>query len=280
MKTLLILVFLTLSGGRLWAADPMASFDPTNIYSQDTLSKAFKKLYRGKTGSECYDRAHFWSFQMAQEFDINSTKVFVFFTNKYKREINNQWWFHVAPGVVYRGTDYMMDPEFLNKPVSFEAWKNGVLDHAINKLTPIKIQYEKDITKLYKEISSNANLTQREQRRITYVKNRIEYLEDQLDKMLISNVEMVEATSKNWPYKNPQNKKFANINCKEIAEYSEYVENQETEYCYIIRTSMHYRAPRDVENLEKQGKYIYEFDNWNVTNAYQKAFGGRFPYRL
>ena len=279
MKLCVIFCFL-FAVGIAGAVDPLANFPSTNIQQLSTLNQAFKGLWKGRKRSECYDRAHFWSYQMFKEFGIKSTKVFVFFTNKYKREIFGQWWFHVAPGVIFQNEEYIMDPEFLKNAVNFETWKNGVLDHAIYKLTPIKVQYEQEINNLYHEISTSSNLTQRERRRISYVKARIQYLEDELERMLISNVSLKSTSSDNWSPSFRKMDKIVNLNCVNITNYSEYVNDQDNVYCYIIRSSMYYRAPMDVELLEKQQRYQYDFEASDLFEAHRRAFGGRFPYQL
>ena len=276
MKKLIILLILICSASA-YTQDPMGHYAPTNIQTFEQLKAAFDTISkRSYKGSECYDRAHYWSYQMSQNLNINSTKVFVFFTKKYKREINGQWWFHVAPGVVYNHENYMIDPEFINKPVNFETWKNGVLDHAILKLTPYKINYEKEITSLSKELFILKPISKRSRKRIKYINTRVTWLNSELDRMLINKNRIIKVTDENWPYKKRNISKMVDLNCKEITNYSEYENNQESEYCYIIRSNMYYWAPKSLELLESEDKYKDEFDKNEVYTAKKRAFKGRF----
>ena len=113
------IMILFLLSSLAFANDPMENYTPSNLTSYDSLNEAFSKLSQNnKRRSECFDRAHYWSYQMHHDLNLNSVKYFVFFTKKYKREIHGEWWFHVAPGLKLQSQEYVLDPEFLTKPVS------------------------------------------------------------------------------------------------------------------------------------------------------------------
>ena len=271
-------IILYLISFSAFAINPMAGYQTSNIKDENYLIKLFNQLHRNKrSSSECYERAHVWSYQMHKIHNINSQKMFVFFTNKYKREINGQWWFHVAPGVLFNNELYMFDPEFLDTPVTYESWKNGCIEHAVKKLTPIKIKYEKEITSLLAE-SPNAN-TRRGRKRIAYIRSRVDWLKSELKRMLLTDKKIIKADHTNWPFDDGR-KEMIDINCPLITNYSEWKVAQETEYCYMQPTNMFVWEPSELEKLENEDQNKEAFVNSEVYTSYKKGFRGRFPYRF
>lgn len=102
-----------------------SEFIPTNLSSVADAQKLLVKLkYLKKAHSECYQRAHLWSLEMRQMANIKSQKVFLFFTDKYRRNTGFDWWFHVAPFVLVNGKEMVMDPYFFKEPIDMQNWTN------------------------------------------------------------------------------------------------------------------------------------------------------------
>ena len=99
------------------------TFIPTNLSSSDHAQRLMDELkfYR-KSYAECFQRAHLWSFELRQMMNIQSQKVFLFFTDRYTRRTGFDWWFHVAPFVLVNGTEMVLDPYFFSKPVDMQTW--------------------------------------------------------------------------------------------------------------------------------------------------------------
>ena len=277
------LLLLTFSFNTL-AIDPMFNYESSNIENENQLFEMFTKLNRNKKRfglTQCYNRAHYWSYQMKQDYGVNSQKVFIYFTKKYTREINGSWWFHVAPALNFEDELHVFDPEFLTKPVTFESWKNGALDHAIKFLTPIKIKYENEIKSLKEElISIGDNLRQR--KRKNYIISRIKWLEGELSRRLIDKAKIIDVTETNWPYDDGR-KQIIELNCPIITNYSEYSklkDAQENEYCYIQMANMYVWEPGELEKLEYQNVNKEKFDMREVFTAFKDTFRGRFPYSI
>ena len=113
---------------------------PSEAAAQQIYDDLPTKKFRGSSG--CYQRAHNWSFNLWEQQDINSMKVFLFFTERYKREFDYEWMYHVAPLIPVRMNDgsiqeLVFDPTFVtapswasreqrksfdNKPVSIDRW--------------------------------------------------------------------------------------------------------------------------------------------------------------
>lgn len=60
--------------------------------------------------------------------------------------------------------------------------------------------------------------------------------------------------------------------CPVVEKYSEYSQNQETEDCYFINSSMYYWQPWDLEGLEDNGQQKQEFLKFDIDWAYDEAF--------
>lgn len=75
--------------------------------------------------SECTDRAHVWAWDEFQRSGIKSEKAFLFLTDTYIKRTRYKWWFHVAPMyTTSSGKKFVMDLQFLDRPVTFTEWKN------------------------------------------------------------------------------------------------------------------------------------------------------------
>jgi len=100
-------------------------FNPTNLASMEDAQRLLVELkYLKKSYAECYQRAHLWALEMRQMANVRSEKVFLFFTNKYRRETGFDWWFHVAPFILVNGKEMVLDPYFFKTPVDIQTWSN------------------------------------------------------------------------------------------------------------------------------------------------------------
>lgn len=279
MQQKLILLTFIIFSNLTYAISPMEGYQSSNVKDEELLDKVFKKLNRNKKRfgtTQCFNRAHYWSYQMQQDFGIDSQKVFIYFTKKYIREINGSWWFHVAPAFNFSGELYVFDPEFLKSAVPFEAWKNGAIDHAIKRLTPIKLSYEKEIASLSEELET-LGTTWRQRKRRNYIVNRLKWLRGELKRRLIDKARVVKTSPQNWPY-DDRREEIIELECPFITNYSEYKEAQETAYCYIQMASMYVWEPGELEKLEFQEKNKDEFNMSEIYTAFKDTFRGRFPY--
>lgn len=78
-----------------------------------------------KRKSECSDRAHVWAYDEFQKSGIKSQKAFLLLTDTYIKRTRYKWWFHVAPMyTTASGKKIVMDYQFLDRPVTFDQWKN------------------------------------------------------------------------------------------------------------------------------------------------------------
>ena len=88
----------------------------------------FFKSFNLRVGSQCFHRAYYWAHQLWRQTGARTNKVFMFFSWKYIRHYNYHWWFHVAPYVHdEKGTEIVLDPTFLRKPVTMKEWTDNFL---------------------------------------------------------------------------------------------------------------------------------------------------------
>lgn len=106
----------------------LGNYQPTVLESESLAQGVYNKLptanFKGTSG--CFQRAHNWAFQLSQRNNIKSMKVFLFFTERYKREFDYEWMYHVAPLIPVKKADgsieeMVFDPTFLNTP----SWATG-----------------------------------------------------------------------------------------------------------------------------------------------------------
>lgn len=131
---------------------PMTNYEPTSVTSYDEATKMFKYLKkRSKWFTQCFNRAHVWSKQMYDRNQVDSMKVFIFYTKKYRREIKGKWWFHVAPMIDINGNYYVMDKEFTRQPTALKDWeyiftkkmnKKGLKGYRCSVIRNIKEYYD------------------------------------------------------------------------------------------------------------------------------------------
>jgi len=75
--------------------------------------------------SICANRAHLWANDLARLRNIQTGKVFIHFTAKGEANENGDWAYHVAPYVIVKGEEIVLDPGFGvfgGKPVKLSAW--------------------------------------------------------------------------------------------------------------------------------------------------------------
>jgi Glutaminase len=94
---------------------------------------AAKKLFfdhrTPKSGeTQCYNRAAVWTYEWRLSQKIYSNKIWIFFTQKYIRKYDFEWWFHVSPmvNVVVDGKikERVMDMKYARGPLSIQQWTN------------------------------------------------------------------------------------------------------------------------------------------------------------
>lgn len=102
-------------------------YTPTVIESVDVAKKYFQESRYVNKESQCYNRAHIWSYEWFVKHNVNSNKTWIFFTRKYIRKFKFDWWFHVSPSVPVREADgvireKLMDVKYARGPINLKQW--------------------------------------------------------------------------------------------------------------------------------------------------------------
>ena len=61
------------------------TYEPTIVDGLENAVQFFKGMRGAKSKSECFNRAHVWSYELWTKHHINSQKIFIFFSKKYIR---------------------------------------------------------------------------------------------------------------------------------------------------------------------------------------------------
>lgn len=107
--------------------------DEPTVLSSINLARTYFRYARMKNKeSQCFNRAHVWSYEWKTDKNINSAKMFIFFSVKYIREHDFHWWFHVAPYVhVVIGTEIkerIMDKKYTAGPSTLREWIDTLIE--------------------------------------------------------------------------------------------------------------------------------------------------------
>lgn len=113
----------------------LRGYQPTILESPEVAQKVYNllptEIFTGRSG--CFQRAHQWSYMLNQKYGIKSMKVFLFFTHRYQREFNYNWFYHVAPVIPvrvqqadgsYAVEERVFDPTFVTAPNTSERYRD------------------------------------------------------------------------------------------------------------------------------------------------------------
>jgi hypothetical protein len=134
MKSVIIIITIIISMSSIAFELNYTSVDyePTVVSLKGTnkLFSAMRSKKEFRKGSQCYNRAHVWTYEMAQRFGLNSLKIYIFFSAPYREEYGRKakWWFHVAPAVMALDAKtgqkkvMVLDKVFFNRPAEVREW--------------------------------------------------------------------------------------------------------------------------------------------------------------
>jgi hypothetical protein len=111
---------------------PYSEKDPDVPYTPSVISYAkaqsiFTKMRKDyQQDSQCFNRAHIWTFEEFQRSETYLNKVFLFFTSRYIRNHRYHWWFHVTPMAYVGGNKFtnwrMLDRRYTHGPLTPKTW--------------------------------------------------------------------------------------------------------------------------------------------------------------
>jgi hypothetical protein len=107
---------------QLHSLKSLSGYTATVIDSQNEARKIYNELPLNifKSKSQCHQRAHYWSVGLEKNKKIRSLKAYIFFTDRYNREFDYDWDYHVAPALVVHDSGkhqvLVLDPTFVSAP--------------------------------------------------------------------------------------------------------------------------------------------------------------------
>lgn len=104
-----------------------SKYVPTVVKEKDFATTMFERMREdSKWRSQCYNRAHIWSYEEHNRSGTKLSKTYIFFTNRYIRNYRYKWWFHVAPSTVVEENgeqkEVVLDITFFDKPEYLADW--------------------------------------------------------------------------------------------------------------------------------------------------------------
>lgn len=108
--------------------EEMMTYNPS-VVSSSTASRVFGSMRRDyQKESQCYNRAHIWTYEEFRRSSLRTNKLFLFFTSRYIRRYRYHWWFHVTPMIYVGGTGkeswFTLDRRYTSGPLSTRTWTN------------------------------------------------------------------------------------------------------------------------------------------------------------
>lgn len=99
---------------------------PTVISSLNETRKIFRSARYHDKDSQCFNRAHIWTYEWWKRYNLKSNKILIYFTRNYIRRYDFEWWFHIAPYVHVNEDgqvlERVMDIKYTSGPLKFRTW--------------------------------------------------------------------------------------------------------------------------------------------------------------
>lgn len=93
--------------------------------SKETLYSRMDRDFIKTKSSICSNRAHMWANNFKKEHNLDTGKIFLFYTKKKGDVSLKTWWYHVAPVINENGNVWVMDagfPGWIKSPLSAQQW--------------------------------------------------------------------------------------------------------------------------------------------------------------
>lgn len=110
----------------LMSMDPLAGYN-ASVATPELAKQMFREQrHPSKEETQCFNRAMIWTYEWRVKHNFYSKKIWIFFTRKFVRRYNFDWWFHVSPliNVAIDGQikERTMDAKYSGGPLEKNAW--------------------------------------------------------------------------------------------------------------------------------------------------------------
>lgn len=255
MKKLITTLTIGLSLGAMASGplSPMEGYQTTD-HSEvelETFFKVTRDLENRFKGKDCFKRANIWTYTLNKHYGVKSKKVFMHYTNKFNREIddmgrsgagallgrmfsrNKGWDFHVAPAVTVNGVDYVLDPHLRKKAETTEQWVEFLTERGESRLKIRHRDLLKDLKRARKRLRRTIRNKNADYAMIADARSKVKEIEAKLKYLGLT--------------EDPNQK--IDIKCKKITHIMEFDANQDTQWCYYQEASMYYYATLELRKL-------------------------------
>lgn len=143
MKKQLLALALLSSFGAISQTSPLEGYTPLGINSNMTNEVWDNMKTDFKSGSECFNRAISWTYDLDKMFGIKSKKILIHYSYKYNQELSSKWGFHIAPVIEVDGVDTVFDKGFqpwVHSPLSKQMWEDKFLIAGTEELVEKRIK--------------------------------------------------------------------------------------------------------------------------------------------
>lgn len=253
------------------AVTPTENFQVTDFKSMEQLTSYWNtmkgKRWLKESTTNCYDRAHVWSYELYKNFKIHSKKIIIHYSDKYMNELDDGWSWHVAPLVTLNGVEMVLDRQFMDKPITKKEWLAHFTKYAIDKLE----RKRKDLVIEINNAQWKIDKIRRDEGKFWWG-SISSYKEDIREKM-------AELASWGLSYDKP-----ATFSCKPIRNIEEmdyptltYKKDKEKnknqiEWCYVQEMSMYYHGLPELRLLNYGNSNMSQIPfRANLDNARRKG---------
>lgn len=209
---------------------PMRDYTPS-VHTMSEVMNMWNRMDRKVKGKDCYKRAHVWAWDMYKNNGVNSTKVFIHYTDKWNRELdkhaesrsNKTWDYHVAPAVRTDTGEIMVLDGHVGKtplqPVTLENWVEFLNARGEYLLKERQKDLLKDLNKYKRKYARTSS----DRKKRKYI-GKIQAIKATMDKIGVT--------------EDPS--QYMEIKCKKITHIMESDLGQSDEWCYYSEAPMYY----------------------------------------
>lgn len=130
MKLVFFAALLSLSAFAAEVKIKDYNWDMTDVatrgLTKETLFSRMDRSFIKLKGSICSNRAHMWANDFKRDYDLDTGKIFMFFTKKEDTGLRlRTWWYHVSPVINENGQIWVMDAgfgSFIKSPLTIGDW--------------------------------------------------------------------------------------------------------------------------------------------------------------
>ena len=105
----------------------------TKGFTKESFFEKMDRKFIKVNSSICSNRALLWAYDFKTKYDLDTAKIFLFYTKKTGDVGRKTWWYHVSPMVNENGELWVVDagfPAFISGPQKQEDWLHSFVGSA------------------------------------------------------------------------------------------------------------------------------------------------------